>query len=356
MRTVLLLALAPIVVFASIDGTVVNGTTGKPQGQVSVTLLKPGAQGMQRLANVMTDGAGQFRFENDQPGGGPQLLQASYRDVTYNKLLTPNIPTSGVQLEIFEDTKSPKIAQVAQNMVIFEPAASQLVVDETIIVQNSSKLTFNNPATGGVQFYLPAGTDGQARVNVTGPGGMPLPRSAERTDETDVYKVTYPIKPGQTQFEISYVVPAGTPQTFRGRVVSLRGMPTSPLRLVAPAGVTITGKEIQILGTEPNTKATVYNVNAADGFAVDVAGIGTLHPPEATAGDTSDQPQIEEGKPAIYGHLGVLVGLTFAILATGLALLFRGSVPADSVPADSVPADSVPADSVPAGSVHAERH
>ncbi len=49
--------------FASIDGTVVNGTTGKPEPGVSITLVKPGQQGMQTIGAAVSDASGRFVFE-----------------------------------------------------------------------------------------------------------------------------------------------------------------------------------------------------------------------------------------------------------------------------------------------------
>ena len=65
------------------------------------------------LGTTTSDASGHFVFQQDQPGGGPQLLQANYAGVNYNKLMTPNIPTSGVELDVYETTKSPAVAQVA---------------------------------------------------------------------------------------------------------------------------------------------------------------------------------------------------------------------------------------------------
>ncbi|MBV9036686.1 MAG: carboxypeptidase regulatory-like domain-containing protein, partial [Acidobacteriaceae bacterium] len=112
-RTWVLLFAAVLPLSAAIDGTVVNRTTGKPQAGVSITLVKPGQGGMKTLGTTTSDAAGRFAFTQDQPGGGPQLLQANYAGVNYNKLMTPNIPTSGVELDVFETTKSPVVAQVA---------------------------------------------------------------------------------------------------------------------------------------------------------------------------------------------------------------------------------------------------
>jgi len=323
-RTWVLLFAAVLPLSAAIDGTVVNRTTGKPQAGVSITLVKPGQGGMKTLGTTTSDAAGHFVFVQDQPGGGPQLLQANYAGVNYNKLMTPNIPTSGVELDVFETTKSPAVARVAQNMLIIEPSRGDLTVSQTVLVQNESNTTFHDPQQGDFLFYLPPAANGQVRINAQGPQGMPLPRPAERTKENGVFKVDFPIKPGQTQFEVSYVLPAGSPFAFRGRVVNVKGMPAGPLRLVAPSGVTLAGDDIQLVGTEPKTQATIYTVTARDLFSVNVTGIGSLRPPETTA-DEADSPPVTEGKPQIYAHLPTLVALAFAILGAGLLILFRTS-------------------------------
>ena len=322
---VFLLAAAPL--FAALDGTVVNQTTGKPQPGVSVTLVKPGQGGMRTLGTTKSDGLGHFAFANDEPGGGPQLLQANYAGVNYNKLMTPNIPTSGVELPIFESTKSPEVAHVAQRMLVFEPTLSQIAVDETIVIQNESKQTYNNGDLGGLRFYLPPASNGQVRISAQGPQGMPLPQTAEKTNKTDVFKVNFPIKPGQTEFQVMYVLPAGTPFTFRSEVVNVKGMLSTPLRLVAPSGVTLSGKDIQQLGTEPKTQATIYNLLASKAFSFDIAGTGSFRSPsEDTAGaEGSESPQVSEGDPQIYRHFKWLLGLALSILALGLVVLFRTS-------------------------------
>jgi hypothetical protein len=310
---------------AAIDGTVVNQTTGKPQAGVSITLVKPGQGGMQTLGNTTTDASGKFVFEHDQPGGGPQLLQANYNGVNYNKLLTPNIPTSGVELDVYEATKSPEVARIAQHMLLLEPSTSEFAVNETVILQNDSKTTYNDDKLGGFRFYLPPAANGQVKISAQGPGGMPLPRPAEKTEEKDVFKINYPIKPGETQFEITYVLVAGSPITFHGAVVGVKGMPPAPLRLVVPPGVTVAGKDLQQLGVEPKTQATIYDVTAKKFFDLNVTGTGTLHPPQGPAADETDSPKVTEGPPQVYAHLSWLIALALGILGVGLFSLYFAS-------------------------------
>jgi hypothetical protein len=327
MKALISLLLSSGVVFGAIDGTVINRTSGKPASGVAMTLVKPGQNGMQTIGATTTDDVGRFVFEKDQPGGGPQLLQATFKGVTYNKLMTPNIPTSNVEVDVYEATNSPAVARIAERMMVIEPSSSEISVTETVIVRNDSKTTYNNDALGGFRFYLPPAANGQSRVQVQGPQGMPLPRAAEKTKEADVMQVNFPIKPGQTEFEVNYALPAGSPFTFRGRVVGVKEMPSGPLRLVVPAGVTLSGTDIQKVGTEPKTQATIYTVTAANNFSAEITGTGALRQPgnEATAADDSESPEVKQGPPQIYHHLRWLVTLAFATLGIGLLVLFRTS-------------------------------
>lgn len=327
--TVILLA-SPLL--AAIDGTVTNGTTGQPQAGVSLTLVKPGSQGMQTLGQTTSDSQGHFHFENDQPGGGPQLIQAQYQDVTYNTLLTPNMPTSGVDARIFDATKSPASTQILQHMIVIQPSQGQTSVNETIMVKNGSNRTFVNSNTGEARFFLPPAANGQVRIQVQGPAGMPLPRPAERTDEDNVFRIDYPVKPGQTEFDISYVLPVGSPETFKGRTEKIKGQPDAPIRLVVPSGVTVESPDIRPLGQEPQTQAMIYDLTSP-AFSLNVTGTGSLSQGgDDSAGneDESDRPKVEQKNPPIYHHLGWLVGLGLAILATGVALLYRSSPVGDT--------------------------
>jgi hypothetical protein len=155
---------------------------------------------------------------------------------------------------------------------------------------------------------------------------MPLPRTAEKTDQPNVYKVDYALKPGQTEFDVSYVMPAASPLVFHGRLVGVKGMSQGPMRLIAPNGVTLAGSDIQSLGQEPKTQATIYNLTAKNDFSIDISGIGSLHGgQDAGQVDTSDSPEVTEGKPPVYAHLSIMVALAFSILGVGLLLLYRTS-------------------------------
>src|SRR5215467_11030210 len=96
---------------AAVDGIVTNQTTGKPQPGATVTLYKLGAQnGLESVESVKSDAQGHFEIHQDLQG--PRLLQAAYDGVTYNHMLPPGAPSSGVGLDVYNSATKPGDAKV----------------------------------------------------------------------------------------------------------------------------------------------------------------------------------------------------------------------------------------------------
>ena len=303
----------------AVDGTVMNATTGKLQPSVIVTLAQPGSQGMQTLATVKSDAEGKFKIDKDIPPG-PALLQAIYQGVLYTLVLPPGGPTSGVHIKIYDTTAKPGVAKVSQHMILIEPSASALDISETFLIENESTTTYQDPAKGSIQFYLPEAANGKVSVTINAPGGMPIQRPAEKTKEKNVYKIGYPVKPGESRFDVSYSLPPT--DTFASKILHGEGV----TRLVTPSTVTLTG--VQSLGQEPQTRAHIYDAGDDTGYTVQITGTGSLRNPEAAApADDEDTgaPQIEEQAARVYTRMYWVLGLAFAILGLGGVLLYRRS-------------------------------
>ena len=129
------------------------------------------------------------------------------------------------------------------------------------------------PANGSFRFYLPPEAKGQVSVTINAPGGMPIQRPAEKTNTPNVYKVNYPIKPGETRFDLNYTVPVTSPLIFTGKILH----PEGASDLVIPNGVTIKGDGLELAGQEPKTQASIYRIKGNE-YKVEVAGTGSLSP------------------------------------------------------------------------------
>lgn len=270
---------------------------------------------MQTLGSTKSDAQGRFYFDQDPQG--PRIIQAIYSGVVYTRVAPPGAPADNLTVPVYEPTTKAGTAPLAQHMVILQPGSSDITVSENLLFQNASKLTFHDPNAGSAQVFVPEAGRASAKVTITAPGGMPISRDLGETREKGVYKVDYPLKPGETRFEVSYTLPAATPMIFAGRVIG----GALPLRLVVPNGVTLKGDSIQLLGQEPTTQATIYNVSG-DKYQVEVEGMAAGMP-QLQPGEDLGRPEPRMAKPRLYNQLWMILALVLLILTLGGVILWR---------------------------------
>lgn len=305
----------------AVDGVVLNGTLMRPQPGVEISLVQPSQQGMKPLGKTVSDQQGKFKIDAVILPG-PGLLQSTYQGATYNQIITPGMPTSGVEVMVFESTNKAGTAKVAQHLIVMEPTADQIKISELFIMSNKTTMTYHDTAAGSAQFFLPEGSAESAKAIITAPGGMPVPRPASQTAKAGIYKVDYPLKPGDTRIEVTYTTPAA--QKFSGKIAAS----DAPTRIVTPATVTLTGDGIETLGQEPQTQAHLYNISALN-YNVLIDGTGALNLGEPTGNPSQQEaedngaPKIEVASARIYSRLGWVLGLAFGILALGGVALYR---------------------------------
>lgn len=309
--------LSSLCAMAAVDGVVTNATTGKPQPNVMIMLVQPGQNGMQTLANVKSDAEGKFKIDKEYPPG-PALLQAIYGGATYTTMIPPGMPSTGMQVKVFEATKDASVGRAAQHMILFEPSAENIRVSETFLFDNKTATTFNDPAKGSAQFYLPKNAEGKPQITVNSPGGMPISREAQKTNQPNVFKIDYPVRPGETRFDIAYTLPAGS--SFAAKAPD----PEVPTFLVTPPAVKLSGDGIDSLGEEPQTHANTYKVRTP-AYEVKMEGTGSLRNAETSEAQEEDTgaPKIEITSARIYDKMPWILGLTLGILALGGAMLYR---------------------------------
>ena len=291
------LCLFVVPVFAAVDGIVINKTTGQPQSGATVTLYKLGQAGMESVESVKSGAQGKFHI--DQTPRGPHLIQTAFDGVTYNHMLPPGSAMSGISLDVYNSSKQPGDARISRHFLILQPSGAQMSVNE-----------------------------GFTQVKATAPQGMPIDRAADKTKQTDIYKIDFPIKPGETSIQISYLVPYSSGAVFEGKTV---GKTEEPTLLVVPNGVTLKGEGVESKGQEPRSQASIYSVNTAS-YKVEIAG----SIPAAAAADAQSEdngPSLEEVSPKILQqNMKWILALALGILALGFIVLYRAQ-PSAAVPA-----------------------
>jgi hypothetical protein len=344
----------------AVDGTVINRTTGKPAANATVTLYKLGQAGMESLESAHTDAQGKFTI-NQNPQAGPHLIQSAFDGVTYNHMLPPGTASTGITLEVFNSSKRPGAAAIAQHFLILQPSAGQMVINEIYTYRNAGAITYNDPDAGTLKFYLPPETKGVVKVTAKAPQGMPIERAAEKTAKTGVYKIDFPIKPGDTQFDLSYMVPYTSPGIFASKLVEK----APETLLVAPQGVTIKGEGVEFNRSEPRSQAAIYSVKGAS-YKIEIAGAIKPSETEGSQEDSSG-PALEQVMPKLFSQINGSAGLfdklyavkwilllALAILGLGFALLYRSQPPGEAA-APSAPSRDPEATVAPAKEKHERR-
>jgi len=319
------LCLSVVTAFAAVDGAVINKTTGKPQSGATVTLYKLGQAGMESVESVKSGAQGKFHI--DQTPQGPHLIQTAFDGVTYNHMLPPGSATSDVSLDVYNSSKQPGAARISRHFLIFQPTGAQMSVNEGFIFTNDGATTYNDPDGGTLKFYLPAAAKGIAQIKATAPQGMPIDRALDKTSQKDIYKVDFPIKPGETNIQVTYLVPYSSGAVFEGKTI---GKTDEPTLLVVPNGVTLKGEGVEDKGREPRSQAAVFSVKSA-AYKVEIAG--SMPAAAAADADSGDNgPPVEEVLPRVFRQKmqWVILALALGILSLGFILLYRAQPAAAS--------------------------
>ncbi len=295
---------------AAVSGTAVNGTLGKPQAGLTVILVQASEKGMQPVGKAATNAAGEYSIDVEPQAGAPLLVQAIYQGVTYTKAIAPNQPRTGVALEVFDSSTKPAGVAVDRHGILLEPGDSKMAVREFVFINNTAKTTYNDPAAGSYRFAAP--DDAKIDISITSPNSMPVRRPAAKAGAPNTWKIDYPLRPGQTQIEISYE----SPQTgsFAGNVLHKEG----ETRLIVPRGLKLQGDGLEEFAPEPRTQAAIYGIKNGP-FSVTLSGKAVPVEREEDSGS----PEVAPGRPRIYGKIYWIVGLMAAILSLGLYTLAR---------------------------------
>jgi hypothetical protein len=304
--------------YAAVTGTVTNQSTGKPQAGATVALYRLATRtGLELIDQAKSDAQGNFTI--NQTPQGPHLIRTAFDGVTYNHMLPPGQPTTGIPIEVYNASKQPGGAKVAKHMILLEPSdvAGVLQVSETFLFTNEGKTAWNDPDSGTLKFFLPEGAS-KPDVKATAPGGMPLGAPVIKTAKPDIFAVDFAIKPGDTRIDVTYST-RYTQGDYSGKVPSK----DENTYLIVPSGVTLKGEGLNDLGAEPRTQAHIFGLTASN-YRVQLTGSVAAAPADAGS-DASDDagPRIEQIMPRVNTKTVPILAAALGILALGFALLYR---------------------------------
>ena len=268
----------------SITGVVTNKTTNKPAAGDDVVLIRL-QQGMQEATRTKTDAHG--RFTLDVPDEGIHLVRVTHDKANYFRPAPPG--TQSVEIDVYNAAAKVKgVSGEADVMRIQTDASGKtLHVVENFFVKNESSPPLTQFSDRPFEFYLPAGAvvEGSAAL---APGGMPVQASPVPLGDANHYAFIFPIRPGETRFQITYRLPYSGSLKFSPRV----GMPTDTIAVMMPKSMTFAGGASTPYSpvTEETTAQTYVARNVAPSEPLDftVSGAGQM-PRDTEAAATAGQ-------------------------------------------------------------------
>ena len=254
----------------NLTGTVTNATTGKPSAGDDVVLLTL-AQGMQEAGRTKTDKQGHYSIALDAPG--PHLVRVIHQEVTYHKMAPPG--TNTADIEVYDVAKKLAGITTTVDVMRFQTENNALEVLELYAVRNESTPPRTQMSDRNYEIQLPPGAVIDSSY-AKAPGGQPVNSSAVPEEKKGRYAIVFPLRPGETQFQIAYHIPnySGQAKIEPHPIVDMQHfvvmMPKS-MQFKALDG------QFQPMPEASNTNVQVItNVKAGESIAFELSGTGLL--------------------------------------------------------------------------------
>ncbi len=197
----LLLAVSTLGAAQTLTGTATNGTSGKPAAGDEIILISL-SNGMEETAKTKTDGSGKFSFT--LPDAGPHLIRAIHQGVTYHQMAPPGTPS--VEIQVYDVSKKLDGINVTADVSRFQADGGRLQGTRLFAVNNESAPKKTQMNDHNFEFYLPAGAKIE-EAQAKSPNGQPISAEAAPQSEKNRYAFVFPLRPGETQFQVQYTLP-----------------------------------------------------------------------------------------------------------------------------------------------------
>lgn len=278
----MLLLLAAFSAAQTLTGKVTNGTTNKPQAGDDVVLLKLG-QGMEEGGRTKSDASGGFSFKLDD-GNSPHLIRVIHQGVTYHSMAPPGTPS--VEVQVYDVSKKLEGISVTADVMRFQAQGSELQCVRLFAVNNTSSPPRTQMNDANFEFYLPEGAQidtGMARTA----NGQPISSAPVPQKEKNRYAYIFPLRPGETQFQVSFHVPYSGAATIDPKALypaqHFVVMLPKSMQFSAIAGAAAGFQSMQDPSNSTASVEVASNTQAGQPLAFKISGTGALQTEEDNA-------------------------------------------------------------------------
>lgn len=284
---------------ATLTGTVTNGTVNKPSAGDEVILIKLAA-GMEESGRTKTDAQGNFSLLLPDDGA-PHLVRVVHQGVTYHQPAPPG--TTSIQVEVYDVAEKVKGVRAIADLMYLQASKGDLAIMRIFAVDNNSQPPRTQMSAASFDFYAPEGAeidDAQAQTA----GGQWVNTSALPQSETNRYAFSFPIRPGETQFRVTYhLAYSGKAKVDPREIYSLQHFVTIMPRVL---GFTPTRSGIYQDKQPPDLSDAVAEVASnprpGDDLAFEISGEGMLQDQTQNASNGASGATSTDNRPG--GGLG----------------------------------------------------
>ena len=257
----------------NITGSVTNGTTGKPSAGDEVTLLSL-SQGMQEVGSTKTNAQGKFSMAAPAEQQVPHMVRVTHGGVNYFPQGGPLMPGASTAAVTVYDTAK-KLDGVSQTVEVdrFQAEGNQLQGIALFAVKNASNPPRALDGDKTFEFVLPAGAvidSGFAKS----PGGQPLNTMPSETGQKGHYAFSFPLRPGETQFQVTYHMPYSGEASFSPKPLA----DVQHFVVMTPKGMTFAAKDTKRFQPMPDESGAgimvATNAKAGEDLSFKLTGSG----------------------------------------------------------------------------------
>jgi hypothetical protein len=282
------------------------------------------------------------------------LIRVDHQKAAYFQPLPPG--TKNLDVTVYDVAAKVEGVSTEADVIRIETGPQGLHVIQNYFVKNASSPPRTQFSTKAYEVYLPAEAKIEAAA-AAGPEGMPVSSSPMPQGDKGHYAFIFPVRPGETRFQLSYSLPYTGTYKFTPRIA----LPTENLAVMLPKSMNFQG-DAQFQQADVEDNALTYlakNVEPSQTLAFTVSGTGTMprdsEQGEANAGGDGGQTASAANDDRPGGGLGnpidtpdplqkykwwILSGLALVlVIAAGF---FLRAKPIEAVAATSAPSALVP--------------
>ena len=290
----------------NITGSVRNQSRGEPAAGDKVILVQLD-RAMQEEARAKTDAHGAFTLNVQYPGK-PYLVRVFHQGVSYDQ---QGFAGQALSIQVFDAATHVRSITGTIEILRARTNGNLLHVSDMVAIKNESSPPLTQAGERTFEVYLPANAKIDS-VLAAGPGKMGVMIAATPVPgELGHYTVSFPLRPGATQFAFNYDLPYDGHATSQTRYA----YPLQQLAVMIPPTLKFSSRspafEILATGNGGYQVQAANQLQAGEGPEFEVSGTGVLPP-------LGDQAKTRPPSQSL-----VLGGVTFVLLAACALLVWR---------------------------------